>query len=395
VQLLPLCALLVSPVARAGGGATLPPIAIDGNAALRASPYATYVNGAYVFGPASITSATGDGISIRNVTIPFLLQNMTINGAAGAAIRLTNVQLPQGTTVVAGTQTSLQKNYLGISVSSCSGLTLDGGGASSTGPGVSKSGIAGTINKNYIGAIDVQGSTGITVRGWQTSANGQDGTQGWPALGPDLSSWGVGAVRFVGVSNSTIDHNSANNDTSISYSLWGSSNNRVTSNTGDYPFTMNMLVAAGSSYNLVDGNDFGTADFVGVLVGDPLPSSPYFTAYGATSNNVISNNFIHTDGPTGSELNSMIAPNFTGGIVVLNSAANNQITGNTATSDSGLNLAWAEETLDTTPIGVAVFKVTPVACATQVSGFGAFNGNQWSGNTIKTQQTCGGSPLQP
>ena len=59
----------------------------------------------------------------------------------------------------------------------------------------------------------------------------------------------------------------------ISYSLWTSSRNSVTGNTGDYPFTANLVLANGSSNNTVDGNSFGTADFVGVLVADPAAVS--------------------------------------------------------------------------------------------------------------------------
>jgi hypothetical protein len=86
----------------------------------------------------------------------------------------------------------------------------------------------------------------------------------------------VGGVRFLGVNSSWIDHNAANNDTRISYSLFQSSNNRVTGNTADYPFTANLLIADGSTLITIDGNDFGTADFIGILVANPL-AGPYTT----------------------------------------------------------------------------------------------------------------------
>jgi hypothetical protein len=105
----------------------------------------------------------------------------------------------------------------------------------------------------------------------------------------------------VNVTGATIDHNSANNDTSISYSLWTSSQNSVTGNTGDYPFTANLVLANGSSNNTVDGNSFGTADFVGVLVADPLQ---FPQPFGSSSNNMITHNAVHTSGPTGHEIHS-------------------------------------------------------------------------------------------
>lgn len=74
---------------------------------------------------------------------------------------------------VTGTQTSIQTNNVGILVENSANVVLDGGGANSNGPGISERG-AGTINKNASGAIDVENSSAITIRGWQLSANGGD-----------------------------------------------------------------------------------------------------------------------------------------------------------------------------------------------------------------------------
>ena len=148
-------------------------------------------------------------------------------------------------------------------------MTLDGGGANPKGPGVANP--AGTINNNTNGAIDIEHSDNITIRGWQMSHNGHDVLPDWVSLDPSVDFWGVGGIRFFGVTDSFIDHNAANNDTSVSHALFNSSYNLVTNNTADYPLTMNFLLTAGSTYNLVQGNIAGTGDFLGYLVADALP----------------------------------------------------------------------------------------------------------------------------
>ena len=176
------------------------------------------------------------------------------------------------TAAVAGAQTSIQTTGIGISVQGSNYLTLDGGGASTQGPGIGPGGV-GKISKSSEGAIDVERSSHVTVRGWQLSANGADNAPDWVGLDPGAAHWGVGGVRLFSVTYSTIDHNAANNDTDISYALFASSHDAVTANTADYPFTSNVMVADGSAYDTVAGNQFGTADFIGILIADPLPGS--------------------------------------------------------------------------------------------------------------------------
>src|SRR5215469_13407709 len=173
--------------------------------------------------------------------------------------------------------------------------------------------------------IDVEYSSDISVRGWQFSSNGQDQHPDWIAFDPSLVHWGVGGVRFFGVTNSLIDHNAANNCTSISFSLFYSSHNTVSNNTADYPFTMNFILADGSSYNAVTGNVASTGDFIGYLIADPLPGAATPATFGPSHDNLLSGNTSHTDGPTGTEIKSGVAPAFLGGFVVLNGAYDNQI----------------------------------------------------------------------
>jgi hypothetical protein len=236
----------------------------------------------------------------------------------------------------------------------------------------------------------------VTVTGWQMSANGEDhlASSLWVNLDPGVASWGVGGVRFFDVTSSTIDHNAANNDTDISYSLFASSNDLVTDNTADYPLTSNVMIADGSSYNTISGNDFSTADFVGILIADPLSSTPLPAAASSHDNTVI-DNVDHSDGATGAERHSGLAPAFQGGIVILNGAYNNTVAGNQATSDSGAGIVWAQEVLNAnSPIGIDSFPPSlqiDVCNVTQSDGNSNLandNGNTWTENIVQASYSC-------
>jgi parallel beta-helix repeat protein len=345
----------------------------------------------YVIGPWSINNVHGVAVSIdgTNLTSSFVLSNLTIAGNATATdkgIVLKNINLPGGTQIVArvaGAQTSIQTNNVGIIVDNSNYVTLDGGGANPNGPGVTLH--DGSINRNIDGAIDLEHSSNITVRGWQLSANGGDHQPDWVTLDP--SSWGVGGVRLFDVTGSTVDHNAANNDTDVSYSLLDSSNNTVSANTANYPFTNNILVADGSSYNHVTGNALSTGDFIGILLADPLPGTTTLAQFGASHDNVIQGNTDHSDGPTGTELSPIsIVPAFNGGIVVLNGTYNNRITGNTVWSSAGGELVWAQAVPAGTTIGVATYPPIQhcnVSASEGGGGIGNLNGNVWTGNNVR------------
>src|SRR5262249_13590455 len=169
VQLALILSLILIGVVSAGNVNSIPPITIHGNADLTAPgsasgcKCATLVNGTWVIGPWSISASTGDGVYVDSVTVPFLLQNLTITNSVGAGIHLKNIHLATMTKVASGVQTSIQNNLVGILVESSSNLILDGGGANPNGAGVSANGAVGTINKNRSGAIDVESSSFITV----------------------------------------------------------------------------------------------------------------------------------------------------------------------------------------------------------------------------------------
>jgi len=354
----------------------------------------------YVIGPWTINNATGAAVSIdgRNLTKSFVLSNLTIAGNAASTetgIVLNHINPPGQPAIVAnvaGDQTSIQTNNVGVLVENSRYITLDGGGANPGGVGTGNRAV-GTINKNASGAIDVENSSHVTIRGWQLSANGPDAQPNWVTLDPAVSAWGVGGVRFFGVMSSTIDHNSANNDTDVSYALFHSSGNTVSGNTAAYPFTMNYLITDGSSSNTISGNEGSTGDFIGLMVADPLPGSWTLSTFGPSHNNTIVGNTIHTDGPIGNELSPVdITPAFLGGIVVLNGTYNNTIQSNQTWASFGSDLAWAQAVpSSSSAIGVLTFPPTLHCNVTASEGGGGVanrNGNSWIGNTFQTIDSC-------
>lgn len=352
----------------------------------------------YVIGPFAINNVNGNAVTIdgTNLTKSFRLLNLTIAGNSASTdtgIVLNHINPAGVAAIVAsvyGTQTSITTNNVGILVENSSYVTLDGGGANPNGLGVLSS--AGVINKNTNGAIDVENSSYITVKGWQINANGGDNSPDWVTLNPSIANWGVGGVRFFGVNYSTIDHNTANNDTDVSYALFNSNHNRLTGNTANYPFPMNYLFTDGSSYNTMDNNEGITGDFIGVLIADPLQGSWTLTTYGPSHDNAILNNVIRSDGPTGVEIQSGVSPAFLGGVVVLNGAFNNTIKYNQVTSNAGSDLAWAQAVPSSTgAINVVAYRPTLHCNVTQYNGSGiapAYNGNLWVGNIYQRKDAC-------
>jgi parallel beta-helix repeat protein len=395
--------LSFAPVAMAGNGSHAP-IAIASDSDFQACNCVVSGSGAatdpYIIGPWSINSAgpgnTAVSIDGTSLTKSFTLLSLTIagNGSSSSTGIVLNHINPSGQNTIAaavkGTQTSIQSAGTGILVENSSFVTLDGGGSNPNGAGIGAA--AGTINKNFTGAIDIENSRHITVKGWQMSANGQDNLPDFDAFDPSLAHWGVGAVRLFGSSNTIIDHNAANNCTTVSFAVFNSNNNTISNNTADYPFTNNVLITDGSSFNTVSNNVFSTADFVGILIADPLPGSSTLSLYGPTHDNLVQGNLDHTDGPTGAERRTGAAPSFVGGIVILNGTYNNTIAGNQVSSSSGTDLAWAQAIPDpSSPIGVASEPPVIHCNVTASEGGGGFansNGNVWSGNTARKIDSC-------
>jgi len=410
-------ALTLSVTGSAIGAASFPkhaPIMISSNSDFT-SPNATTgcrcvnsgngTTSSFVIGPWSINNANGAAVTINggSVTASFDLHNLVIAGnntPNSEGVLLNDVNLPAGRVAsVSGSQTSIQTVGTGVFVDDSSNVTLDGGGANTSGPGI-KSG-AGVMNKNSLGAIYVKDSNRIMIRGWQLNANGADGSPDWIGFDPDPNNvrgvWNVGGVRFFDVTNSTVDHNQANNDTSISYSLFDSNNDTISNNTANYPFTTNVLITDGSWGNQVIDNAFATGDFTGILIADPLPQGPpyYGTGtleqYGPTYDNSVIGNTDHSDGPTGTEKAAGQAPSFVGGIVVLNGAPFNTIENNTVWANAGGGLVWAQAIPASTPIGVATDPPI-IHCNVTVSDGGSNlanqNGNVWTGNSVQAQDGC-------
>jgi len=230
------------------------------------------------------------------------------------------------------------------------------------------------------------------VKGWQFSADGQDNSPDYVAFDPSLAHWGVGAVRLFASSNNLIDHNAANNCTTVSFTVFNSNSNTISNNTADYPFSFNVLITDGSSFNTVSNNVFSTADFAGIVIGDPLQATLTLNQYGPAHDNLIQANVDHSDGPTGTERRSGIAPSFVGGLVILNGTYNNTIRNNHVFAAAGNDLVWAQAVPDpNSPIGVAT--APPIIhCNVTVSegggGVANHNGNVWSANTDNRIDSC-------
>jgi hypothetical protein len=177
----------------------------------------------YIIGPWSINSVAGDAVHIdgANLTYSFVLSNMTIagNGAPTSnGIALVNINPSGAQTMFAAVQGKATSIQTAVSIGNSSYVILDGGGANPNGTGVGETG-AGTINKHRTGAVDVENSNHITIRGWQMSASGPSSQPNWVTLDPSVAKWAVGGVRLLGVTNSVIDHNAFNNCTDIGLSL--------------------------------------------------------------------------------------------------------------------------------------------------------------------------------
>jgi parallel beta-helix repeat protein len=391
--------LLLQPVYGAGGNVNAhTPIILQSDAdfttcACVISGDGTQAN-PYVIGPWAINGYSGAGVTVdgTSLTKSFVLLNLTIAGhgdSGSHGIVLRNIN-PAGTrSIVAqvkGAQTSINSAEVGIVVESSNYVTLDGGGANTNGAGISAAG-AGTINKQISGSIDIENSSHILVTGWQLSASGLSIQPDWITLDPTTATWGVGGVRFFGVTSSTIDHIAVNNCTDASISLFNSSYNTVSNNTADYPFTMNFIVADGSSYNQVINNVASTGDFIGYLVADPLPGTWTLQQFGPSHDNQVIGNSSVADGPIGNEVHSGVVPAFTGGIVVLNGTYNNVLTNNDARS-----FVWAQAVPDnTSPIGVVHYPPTLYCNVSASEGGGGipnYNGNAWTGNTAKIIAPC-------
>jgi parallel beta-helix repeat protein len=350
----------------------------------------------YVIGPWSVTNPGGDGVYIdgTSLTKSFVVYDVSVNKSAGNGITLSNINRGTGPTIVAkvyGGQTTTNNNTWGIQVENSSGVVLDGVGVSSSGPGVAATGFA-TANTNRLGGIDLESSSDITVRGWQMNANGADAAPDWITLDPSTSYWSGGAIRMFKVTGSTIDHNAANNSSDGHFMLFDSTANTISNNTAGYPYTMNFLLTDGSSYNTLIGNDAWDGDYVGVLVADPLPGSSTLAEYGPSHDNLITDNNIHSNGPTGAEKKAGLVPAFVGGIVLLNDTYDNSVTNNSTYASTGTDLGWAQAVPDaTTPIGIKTFPPLLHCNVTAYDATGSpppFDGNVWSSNTYKTIDPC-------
>lgn len=399
-----LAAALFGPAGVRAGGVTVRPIRIARDTDFAACGCVSSGSGTtsdpYVIGPLAISPGSGDGIDIDGtlLTKSFVLYDVTSNGNPGNGITLSNIN-PSGTQaitaeVLGGATTTNSNGGWGVQVVHSSGVTLDGVGVSTTGPGVANTGFA-TANQNLVGGIDLESSSHVLVRGWQFNADGGDTSPDWVGLDP--STFGGGGIRLFGVTDSTVDHNAANNSSDGHFMVFDSSGNTISNNTGGYPYTANFMVADGSAYNVLTGNSAWDGDYHGVLIADPLAGTVagdrILGLYGPTHDNVVTGNYVHSNGPTGGEIKAGIVPSFLGGIVILNGAYGNTISNNQTYASTGTDLGWAQAVPDaSSPIGVANYPAMIMCNVTTYDGPGSvappLNGNVWTGNTYKVIAPC-------
>jgi len=117
--------LVCAGVGFGGNVNSIGPIHITADTGFATCGCARLVGGVWVIGPWSISGAPADGVLIENVTVPFQLLNMTVNKSSRAAIHLNHVN-GNGATLIAGTQTSLQNNTIGIVIENSTNLVADG-----------------------------------------------------------------------------------------------------------------------------------------------------------------------------------------------------------------------------------------------------------------------------
>jgi len=127
------------------------------------------------------------------------------------------------------------------------------------------------------------------------------------------------------------------------------------------------------------------------MVADPRPGTATLLQFGASHDNILRNNISHTDGPTGAEIHSGVAPAFVGGFVVLNGTYNNTIQDNQDWAATGTGFAWAQAVPAATAIGVATYRPFLHCNVTASEGGGGvlnLNGNVWTGNQFQKIDPC-------
>ena len=141
----------------------------------------------YIIGPLAINNAATTGVFVdgKNLTKSFVLYNLAIAGNSGATTGIILQNINTGSTQivakVSGKQTIIQKNDIGIQVFNSHHVTLDGAGENASGWGIGNTG-AGTITSNHTGAINVENSSDITIKGWQLSTDGPSSNPDWVTI---------------------------------------------------------------------------------------------------------------------------------------------------------------------------------------------------------------------
>jgi hypothetical protein len=98
---------------------------------------------------------------------------------------------------------------------------------------------------------------------------------------------------------------------------------------------LRTMASAGSFEASGTGVNAAATATRGFSTRDPLPGTWTLAKFGASHDNAIASNIVHSSGPTGQERSASVAPAFVGGIVVLNGTYNNKIVNNQAWANGG------------------------------------------------------------
>ncbi len=268
---------------------------VSSGAGTQASPY--------ILSGLTLTSASSPGLLVDNmkgkITKFFNVVGDTITGGSGPPTSYPGVEFVKvnGLGEITGSVNTFTGNEYGILLISSSNTLIDGVSSSN----------GATVNSNGITGIAIVGGGSNTISNMQVEHNGIGIPESFfgGGTGISLNSTTANTVRNVVLSENSF----------AGLVIFSATNNLVDGISVHYPDFYGTIINGGSG-NTVQNSLLQTADYVGLW----LRSS--------TSNNLIQNNNIYANGPTGREINPAIVPYFTVGLYISSGAHGNQIRNN-------------------------------------------------------------------
>lgn len=251
----------------------------------------------------TLYSKNAPGILVDNtngkITKYFDITKDTVTGGNGPTTSFPGVEFVNvdGLGEITGGQNVFNGNQYGILLVGDHNILVDGV-SDETGA---------TANSNGIAGIAVVGGGSNTVSNYQVAHNGV-------GIPENFISGGMG-IQLNFTSGNTVRNLVLSEDSQIGLFLYQSTDNFVSGVIIHYPDFYGGVVDGGSG-NTITSSVFQSGDYVGLWLRD------------STSNNLISNNQLLANGPTGKEVKPGIVPYFTSGLYISSGAFNNQIQNN-------------------------------------------------------------------